>query len=139
MKVSEAMHANVDWVTHDTPVVEIARIMATDDVGAVPVGKDDRLVGMVTDRDIVLRLVAEKRDPATTMAEQVMTPDIVYCRAAESVEDAIYLMEQKKIRRLPVIDDNKRLVGMLSIGDVSHSMSRELTGELVHAVSGHHP
>jgi len=138
MKVSQAMHAHADWVSHDTPVSEVARIMATDDVGAVPVGRDDRLVGMITDRDIVLRVVARKRDPEKTRAEEIMTEGIVFCRADESVEDAIYLMEQKKIRRLPVIDENRRLVGMLSLGDISHSMSREMTGELVHAVTGHH-
>jgi len=139
MKISEAMHRQADWVSADTPISEVAKMMAKDDVGAIPVGKADKLIGMITDRDIALRVVAEGRDPKKTAAEDVMTKGIVYCRTTETVEDAIHLMDQKKIRRLPVIDDNKRLVGMLSLGDVSHAVSRELSGELLHAVADHHP
>lgn len=139
MKISEAMHRQADWVSADTPISEVAKMMAKDDVGAIPVGKADKLIGMITDRDIALRVVAEGRDPKKTAAEDVMTKGIVYCRTTETVEDAIHLMDQRKIRRLPVIDDNKRLVGMLSLGDVSHAVSRELSGELLHAVADHHP
>ena len=139
MKIADAMHRQADWASADTPVNEVAKMMGKDDVGAIPVGKDDKLIGMITDRDIALRVVAEGRDPENTSAEEVMTKGIVYCRTAESVEDAIHLMDQKKIRRLPVIDDNKRLVGMLSLGDVSHAVGRELSGELLTAVSDHHP
>lgn len=138
MDISKAMHRNADWADADTPVSEVAKMMATDDIGAIPVGKDDRLIGMITDRDIAVRVVAKGRDPSKTTAEQAMTPGIIFCRTTESVEDAIHLMEQKKIRRLPVLDDKKRLVGMLSIGDVSQSVSRELVGELMHEVSSHH-
>lgn len=138
MRIADAMHRQADWASADTPVSEVAKMMARDDIGAVPVGKDDKLIGMVTDRDIALRIVAAGRDPAKTSVEEVMTKGIVYCRTTESVEDAIHLMDQKKIRRLPVIDDNKRLVGMLSLGDVSHAVSRELSGELLHAVADHH-
>ncbi|MGR3321809.1 MAG: CBS domain-containing protein [Pseudooceanicola sp.] len=139
MEISKAMHARADWASADTPVSEVARMMRMDDIGAVPVGKDDKLIGMITDRDIALRVVAEGRDPDKTTAEEVMTRGIVYCRTHETVEDAIHLMDQKKIRRLPVIDDKKRLVGMLSLGDVAHAAGRELSGELLHAVSAHHP
>lgn len=139
MKIMDAMHRNADWASADTVVSEVAKIMAKDDVGAIPVGKDDKLIGMITDRDIALRVVAQGRDPAKTPAEEIMTKGVVYCRTTETVEDAIHLMDEKKIRRLPVIDDNKRLVGMLSLGDVSHSVSRELSGELLHAVAAHHP
>jgi len=138
MEIAKAMHRKAEWATADTPVSEIARMMQDNDIGAVPVGKDDKLIGMITDRDIALRIVAEGRDPAKTRAEEVMTEGIVYCRTTESVEDAIHLMDQKKIRRLPVIDDNKRLVGMLSLGDVSNAVSRDLSGELLQAVADHH-
>lgn len=67
-----------------------------------------------------------------------MTPGIVYCQTHQSVEDAIHLMEQKQIRRLPVLDEHKRMVGMLSLGDISHAVSRELAGEAIHAVAEHH-
>lgn len=138
MEIAAAMHKQADWASADTPVSEVAKLMQNDDIGAIPVGKDDKLIGMITDRDIALRVVAEGRDPAKTTAEEIMTKGIVYCRTTETVEDAIHLMDQKKIRRLPVIDDKKRLVGMLSLGDVSHAVSRELSGELLHAVSDHH-
>ena len=139
MEISKAMHAKADWVSADTPVSEIARLMHQDDIGAVPVGKDDRLIGMVTDRDIALRVVAEGRDPARTTAEDIMTKGIIFCRTNETVEDAIHLMTHKKIRRLAVLDDKKRLAGMLSLGDISHAVGRELSGELLRSVSDHHP
>lgn len=139
MEIAKAMHRNADWASADTPVSEIAKMMQKDDIGAIPVGKDDKLIGMVTDRDIALRVVAAGRDPARTTAEQIMTEGLVYCRTTETVEDAIHLMDQKKIRRLPVIDDKKRLVGMLSLGDISHAVGRELSGELLQAVTDHHP
>jgi CBS domain-containing protein len=138
MEISKAMHKNADWVSDDTPISEIAHMMEKSDIGAVPIGKDDKLIGIVTDRDITLRVVAAGRDPKKTKAADVMTRGIVYCRTTETVEDAIHLMDQKKIRRLPVLDDKKRLVGMLTLGDVAHSVSRDLSGELLRAVADHH-
>ncbi|MCZ0964058.1 CBS domain-containing protein [Paracoccus benzoatiresistens] len=138
MNVESVMHKQAGWASADTPVREVARMMAKDDIGAVPIGRDDRLVGMLTDRDIALRVVAEGLDPNTTRAEQVMTKSLIYCRTTEAIEDAIRLMEARKVRRLPVLDENKRLVGMLSLGDVAHSAGRQLTGELLQAVSDHH-
>ncbi|WP_193368315.1 CBS domain-containing protein [Pelagibius marinus] len=138
MKVRQAMHAGVDWCAPDTPLSEIARIMRDDDIGAVPIGENDRLVGMVTDRDIVCRGFADGRDPASLTARDVMTEGIVYCMEEAEIEDAIHLMENKQIRRMPVINDKKRMTGMLSLGDLSHAAGRELTGELAEAVSAHH-
>lgn len=138
MEISKAMHRNADWASADTPVSEIAKMMEKDDIGAVPIGRDDKLVGMLTDRDIAVRVVAKGLDPAKVPAESVMTKGIVWCRTTETVEDAIHLMDQKKIRRLPVIDEHKRMVGMLSLGDIAHSVGRELSGEILHAVADHH-
>jgi CBS domain-containing protein len=138
MDVQKAMHKNTDWASYDTPVSEIAQMMVKDDIGAVPIGKDDKLVGMLTDRDITVRVVAANKDPRKTKAEEVMTKGIVYCTTKETVEDAIFLMEQKKVRRLPVINEKKRMVGMLSLGDIAHSASRELSGELLQGVADHH-
>lgn len=137
-KVSEAMHAGVDWVTPDTGLSEISRIMREKDVGALPVGENDRLVGMVTDRDIAIRAFGDGRAPASLTARDIMSKPIIYCNAGESIEDAIHLMEDRQIRRLPVINENKRMVGMLSLGDISHCGHRELTAEVVGAVSSHH-
>ena len=138
MKIQQAMHKGAQWVSPDTPVSEVAALMKKDDIGAVPVGDKDRLVGMITDRDLALRILPDGADPKSLKAGDVMTKGIVYCRTDQSIEDALHLMEDRKIRRLPVINDKKRLVGMLSLGDVSHHASRELLGELVHAVASPH-
>ncbi|WEX79196.1 CBS domain-containing protein [Sinorhizobium numidicum] len=138
MRTEEAMHPGVRWIGPETDLRTIARIMKDEDIGALPVGENDRLIGMVTDRDIALRALANGHDVSSLTARDVMTHEIVYCRTSESVEDAIHLMESKMIRRLPVINDDKRMVGMLSLGDISHCTSRELTGELVQAVTAHH-
>jgi CBS domain-containing protein len=139
MEIAKIMHAPAEWVDATTPVAELARRMKQADIGALPVGKDDRLIGMVTDRDLALRVLGEGRDPGKTTAEQVMTPGIVWCLTSQTVEDALHMMEQKKIRRLPVIDEKKRLVGMLSLGDIADAMPRQLLGEVVNAVADHHP
>lgn len=138
MKVNEAMHPSVHWVEPGTPVVEIAKLMRDHDIGAVPVGENDRLVGMVTDRDIVVRGIAEGRDCATMQARDVMSSGIIYCRDNEDLEDAIRIMEQHKVRRLPVINEEKRMVGILSLSDVAHAAPRHLSGEVLQSVAVHH-
>jgi len=138
MKVREAMHEGVEWVGPDTPLGELAHKMRDEDIGAIPIGDNDRLIGMVTDRDIVIRGFVDGRDISSLTARDVMTEGIIYCRANEELGDALRIMEDKKIRRLPVIDDNKRMVGILSMGDVSSAASHELAGELCSAVSAHH-
>lgn len=138
MRTWEAMHPGARWIAPETDLRTVARIMRDEDIGALPVGENDRLIGMVTDRDIAVRAWANGRDAASLTARDVMTKDIVYCRTSESIEEAVRLMEAKKVRRLPVIDDEKRMVGMLSLGDISHATSRELTTGLVKAVTAHH-
>ncbi|CAN7604696.1 MULTISPECIES: CBS domain-containing protein [Ensifer] len=139
MRTWEAMHPGARWIAPETDLRTVARIMRDEDIGALPVGENDRLIGMVTDRDIALRAWANGHDDAALLtARDVMTRDIVYCRTSETIEEAVRLMESKKIRRLPVIDDEKRMVGMLSLGDISHASSRELTTGLVKAVTAHH-
>jgi len=119
-------------------LIEVAQTMRDQDIGAVPIGENDRLIGMVTDRDIVVRGLAQGKDLSNMTARDVMTEGIVYCYANEDLGDALRIMEDKKIRRLPVLDENKRMVGMLSMGDVSSAASDELAGELASAVSAHH-
>lgn len=138
MKVKNAMHKGAEWVTPDTPITQVAKKMYDLDVGSIPVGENDKLVGMVTDRDITCRGVANGKDLSRLTARDVMTKGIVYCRDSEDLDDALRIMESKKIRRLPVIDEKKRMVGMLSLGDISHSAPHELSGELMAAVSAHH-
>ncbi|KAB2846044.1 MAG: CBS domain-containing protein [Hyphomicrobiaceae bacterium] len=138
MKVKDAMHKGVEWVQPATTVAALAKKMRDLDIGAIPIGENDRLVGMVTDRDITVRAVADAKDVSKLTARDVMSKGIVYCRDDEEIEDAVRIMEQKKIRRLPVLDENKRMVGMLSLGDVSQSASHEIAGEVISAVAAHH-
>lgn len=138
MKVREAMHPGAHWVEPSTPVFEIAKLMRDQDIGSVPVGENDRLVGMVTDRDIVCRGIAEGRDCSTMTAGSVMSSGIIYCRESEDLDDAVRIMEQHQIRRLPVINEDKRMVGILSLGDISHTAPRQLSGEVLQSVSSHH-
>jgi CBS domain-containing protein len=138
MKVKDAMHAGCEWVSPDTRITEIAKRMARRDVGSIPVGENDKLIGMVTDRDICCKGVANGHDIETLTARDVMTTGIVWCRDSDDLQDAAELMESKHIRRLPVIDKNKRMVGMLSLGDISHAAPVKLTAEVTKAVSAHH-
>jgi CBS domain-containing protein len=136
MKVKQAMHAGAQWVEPGTPLLELARLMRDHNIGAIPIGENDRLVGMVTDRDIVCRGLAAGLDLAQTTARDVMSKGIFYCRDTQEVSDAAQTMEQNKVRRLPVIDKDKRLVGILSVGDISRTGEHALCGEIVQAAAG---
>ena len=137
-KVKEAMHKGAEWCSPDTSLGEIAKLMQKQDVGAIPIGENDKLIGMVTDRDIVCRGFANGKDMSTLKARDVMSKGIFYCNEDQDLEDAVELMEKNRIRRLPVINGKKRLVGMLSMGDLSHAAPAKLTGELMSAVADHH-
>ena len=138
MKVRDVMHEGATWVEPGTSIGELARIMRDEDIGAIPIGENDRLIGMVTDRDIVVKGLLDGIDVASLTARDVMTGPILYCRADQEVEDAVRLMEEHEVRRLPVIDENKRMVGILALGDISSHAGRELSGEVIQAVSEHH-
>ena len=139
MKVRQAMHKGVTWVDPSTPVEQLARLMREHDIGAIPIGENDRLVGMVTDRDIVCRCIAAGLDLKSATARDVMTEGIIFCLDKQELEDAARIMEMKQVRRLPVINGKKRMTGMLSLGDVYNAGPRYISGEAMHAVSAHHP
>ncbi|MFZ3181066.1 CBS domain-containing protein [Methylocystis hirsuta] len=138
MKVRDVMHRGVEWLSPDTPIATVAKEMLEHDIGAIPIGENDRLVGMVTDRDITIRAVVQGKDISKLTARDVMTSGVIYCRDAEEIDDAARIMESKQIRRLPVIDENKRMVGIVTLGDISHAGSRDLSAEVMKAVSAHH-
>ncbi|VTZ21463.1 CBS domain-containing protein YhcV [Methylocella tundrae] len=138
MKIKKIMHKGVEWVSPDTPVMALAKKMQQLDIGAIPIGENDRLIGMVTDRDITVRGVANGKDLSRLTARDVMTAGIIYCRDNEDVDDVARIMESKQVRRLPVIDANKRMVGMISLGDVSHAASQKIAADVTRAVSAHH-
>jgi CBS domain-containing protein len=133
------MHKGVDWVAPDTPLVDLAKLMRQHDIGAIPIGDNDRLVGMVTDRDIVCKgLAQDDFDARRATARDVMTPGIHCCSEDDDLAKAVRHMETLKIRRLPVINKSKRMVGILSLGDIGHSAPSELLTEVVKKVSAHH-
>jgi CBS domain-containing protein len=136
--VKSAMHNGAEWVGPQTSITQIAKKMRELDVGSIPVGENDRLIGMVTDRDIICRGVANGGDLNKLTARDVMTKGIVYCRDRDSIDEALGIMESKQVRRLTVLDDNKRMVGILSFGDISHAAPARQAGELVAACSAHH-
>jgi CBS domain-containing protein len=139
MKVKDAMHKGVDWVNPDTPVVELAKLMRAHDIGAIPIGENDQLVGMVTDRDIVCKGLAQDGfDVSRIVARDVMTAGIHCCREDDDLAKAVQHMESLKVRRLPVINKNKRMVGMLALGDVGTAAPGDLISECVKSVSAHH-
>jgi len=139
MKVRDVMHKGVDWVSPDTPITEIAKLMQGHDIGCIPIGEDDHLIGMVTDRDIVCKGLAAKDFNAARMtARDVMTEGIHCCREDDDLAKAVHHMETLKIRRLPVINKSKRMVGMISLGDVGQSATADLLTQCVKGVSAHH-
>lgn len=119
MKIAQVMTRGVDLTDPDSTLQEAAMTMAEDDVGFLPVGENDRLVGMITDRDIAVRAVAAGRDPKTTRVRDVMTERVLYCFEGEDVEAAAESMSRELIRRLPIVNRKKRLVGVLSLGDIA--------------------
>jgi len=139
MKVKDAMHKGVDWVDPETPVTELAKLMCDHDIGAIPIGENDKLIGMVTDRDIVCKGLARDRfDARRTTARDVMTRGIHCCRDDDDLAKAVKHMEELKVRRLPVINKSKRMVGILSLGDVSNFAPGDLLSKYVKSVSAHH-
>jgi CBS domain-containing protein len=137
MKVKEAMHKGVEWVGPDTPIIELAKLMRKHDVGAIPIGENDQLIGMVTDRDIVCKGLAEDSDPVRLIARDVMTPGIHCCRDDDDLDKAVRHMEELKVRRLPVINKSKRMIGILSLGDVSGIACRLITPETLGSLNSH--
>jgi CBS domain-containing protein len=139
MKVKDAMHKGVEWVGPDTPITELAKLMREHDVGSIPIGEHDRLIGMVTDRDIVCKGLAQDGfDPTRATARDVMTPGIHCCREDDDLAKAVQHMEKLQVRRLPVINKSRRMVGILALGDVSHSATDAVLTECVKSVSSHH-
>ena len=139
MKVKDVMHKGVDWVSPDTPVTELAKLMQEHDIGSIPIGEDDRLIGMVTDRDIVCKGLANKTfNAARATARDVMTPGIHCCREDDDLTKAVHHMEKLKVRRLPVINKSKRMVGMVSLGDIGQFAPVDVLSGCVKSVSAHH-
>jgi CBS domain-containing protein len=135
MKVKDIMTSEARCIGPEENLTAAAALMRQLDVGALPVCANDRLAGMITDRDITIRAVAESRDPAATPVSMVMSPDIIYTFDDQDVKEAARIMETNQIRRLPVLNRSKRLVGMLSLGDVAKEGRDKLSGEALREIS----
>jgi CBS domain-containing protein len=136
MQLKKIMTPNVEVVHPDATVQEAAQKMKGLDVGPLPVCDGERLVGMLTDRDITIRATAEGRDPKTTEAQEVMTCEVIYAFEDQGVTEAVRLMEEHQIRRLVVLNRDQQLVGMVSLGDSAvHIGDERLAGEVVERVS----
>ncbi|MBB4018613.1 CBS domain-containing protein [Chelatococcus caeni] len=133
MRVSEAMTRNVSIARPDQSIQEAARMMADIDAGILPVGDNDRLVGMITDRDIAVRAVAAGKGPDAQVAD-VMTRDVCYCFDDEDLDDVAHNLGEQQIRRIPVVNRDKRLVGILSLGDLA-IMQQGPAGEALAGIS----
>jgi CBS domain-containing protein len=134
MKVSDVMTRDVRVTNPNETIQEAARIMAEIDAGVVPVGDNDRLVGMLTDRDIAIRAVAKGKGPETKVGD-VMSGEVRYCFEDEDTDHVCQNLGDQQIRRIPVVDRNKRLVGILSLGDLAISGGNGTTGEALAAIS----
>ncbi len=136
MKVSKCMTRDVQLVHPTQSIRDAARMMAEIDAGALPVGQDDRLVGMITDRDIAVRGVAEGKSPDTPIRE-IMSREVLYCFDDQELKDIARNMGEMKVRRLPVLNRDKRLVGIVSLGDLALKDEPSLTSSAVTNISKH--
>jgi CBS domain-containing protein len=136
MQLKDVMTPEVEVIAPEASIYEAAEKMSHRDIGPLPVCDGERLVGMLTDRDITVRAVAAGRDPRMTHVRDIMTPDVVYGFEDQAVEDAARLMEQYQIRRLPVLTRSQRLVGIVALGDLAvHPGNQPLAGEVLGQVS----
>jgi len=141
MQVKEVMTHDVLLASPGQTICEAAKMMAECDAGALPVRDNDRLIGVITDRDIVIRAVAENKSPDTPIRE-VMSQKVLYCYEDEDAEHVAKNMGDNQVRRLPVLSREKRLVGIVSIGDLSHGVQPHTAGEAIADISkpgGTHP
>ena len=134
MKISKCMTRDVQLASPTQSIRDAAKMMAEIDAGSLPIGQDNRLVGMITDRDIAIRAVAEGKSPDTPVRE-VMSQEMLYCFDDQELEDVARNMADIKVRRLPVLNRSKHLVGIVSLGDLSRKQQPEMTAKAVSNIS----
>jgi CBS domain-containing protein len=133
--IRDTMTSNPRGVETSTPVVEAAQLMKSEDVGSLPILEGERLVGMVTDRDVVLRVVAEGKDVKTTTVGEIASRDLVTVDPQQDLDEALRLMAQHQVRRLPVVEEDGHLVGILAQADVATAGQDAKTGQVVEEIS----
>jgi CBS domain-containing protein len=139
-KVREAMHQGCECIGENQTLLDAAKRMEERDIGAFPIcGEDDRLKGMLTDRDIVVKAVARGKDPSATRCGEFAQGNMVWIRADASLEDALSLMRKQAVKRMPVVDENKRLCGIVTEADIATHAPEQKTGEFVEAIASAPP
>jgi CBS domain-containing protein len=133
--VRELMSSNPCAIDADKPVAYAAKMMKDEDVGLAPVVEGDRLVGTLTDRDIVVRVVAEGKDPQSVTVREVASTDVATVDPQQDLDEALQLMASRQVRRLPVVEEDGRLVGVLAQADIAREAKEKQTGELVEDIS----
>jgi len=137
MLVKEVMSKEVDYISFNKSVQEAAIRMANGNYGVLPIEKNDKMIGMITDRDIALRVVALKKDPEKTTVEECMSTGVNYCLEDEDVMSLAQKMENTRHRRIPVINKEKRLVGIVSLGDLAtKGKNKDLTQSVLEHIYG---
>ena len=136
MRVTEIMTADVETIAPMATIREAANKMKERNIGALPVSENGQVIGMVTDRDLVLRTIAAGRSPSKTKVKDVMTHDIVYCFADQTVDEACSLMTEHHIRRLAIFNRDRALVGVLSLEDIAIKTDEKLGGRVLKQVAG---
>jgi len=135
MKVRQVMTPDATWVSTDTTLTEAARLMQELNVGALPVVEDEELAGLITDRDIVVRAIAQGRNPSHTNVHEAMSSGLLYIYEDQEADEAAKLMELHSIRRLPVLNRDRKLAGMISLGDLAVETEPDVSGEILRHVS----
>ena len=133
--IRDVMTSNPRTLEADRPVADAAKLMREEDVGLVPVVEGDRLVGTLTDRDIAIRVVADGRDPQSTSVREVASTDLVTIDPEQDLDEALRLMAQHQVRRIPVVEEDGRLVGVVAQADVARQSDDRRTGEVVERIS----
>ncbi len=133
--IRDVMTSNPTTIGADEPVTRAARMMRDEDVGVAPIVDGDRLVGTVTDRDITIRVVAEGKDPETTSVREIASTKLVTIDPQQDLDEAIRLMAEHQVRRLPVVEEDGRLVGIVAQADVAREGDDSQTGEVVQQIS----
>ncbi|AQT68222.1 Hypoxic response protein 1 [Anaerohalosphaera lusitana] len=136
MQVKDIMTQALDKIESTASLTEAAKHMSYRDVGILPVSKADQIVGVITDRDIVIRGLAQDKQPGQTTVSEVMTTNLIFCSEGDDIHEAGKLMEEKQVRRLLVSDQNDKLVGVLSLGDLAAKCGEDIfSGEVLEAIS----
>lgn len=135
MNIKDIMNPQARLVSPETSIHQAAESMREQGIGFLLVGEKDRLKGTLTDRDIVIRVVAEGRDIRNTRVSDILTDKVLYCREDQDASEVARNMSEQQVRRMPVVSDNKRLVGVISIGDLAQHLSAETAGRVLQGVT----